>query len=872
MFIQKLGLYGLFFFCCFATAIGQRVDISVKGIVLDAETSEPIPDAIITFHAEAENGTIGKILAFSYTQQDGTFDMNLSRSRKPAWCRVRLMGYVEQIMPFAIFEQAGRHSVYLKQNATLLPEVVVLSNPIKSRGDTISYRASAFITPDTYSAEDLIKRLPGISVDAEGGISYLGESVQGVYIEGLDLVADSYQTATRSIKAEDIKSIDIMERFQQVKLLRNIKEGERAMLNIKLKNAQMLHPSGDVKVGIGQASPKVVLDAAAHAFLVNSQTQMIASLDMGNTNQPRAYGMQHAWSIPSVSVRKIMNRTLPSGTPSLLSVGHRRDGGTFNHLIRLREDATISYNLGYESQQLQRIGGQEVKLYNGSGFTAFDEQWEQKSKSRATYLSMNYTDNQDDKYVQNRLDIQGDFLCERKDLVREKSSICEEIKQGEVRLADNFSLMKKRDESIWKIHGLIQYRKSPHADLSISGDMLSYEQAVRGEECMVQTELTYGWGVGNLYDIYGNISIEGNYLDEEIASNPNRVIGKAEGGSLFCATAPTISYTTPKLKWSLSVPLELYWRNISYLNFEKKSLDYHHLRLYPGMDFKLSYRPGSFWFLRLTAGIKKQEAGNFTDFLLGSYRTSFESTITKRELIIPQKSSVGTAFHLEYKSPIQGLFARLTLSGKRNSGNNIISSILHGTMKESVLLRNERVGYNAAGQLYFSQQINSLKSLFTFLLDYNYLERPLHIMEKLQRLQIHALSVGSELNSTLTRWLELKANFHYSTTWIQSVFSPNRLDEYLFGGGLIFNSGKSFSAILYHDGLVTKQNENVYGVKSMLNAGISYRRSRYQIDLKCDNLLDEKITLIRRNRDADLYFEYAHLRPRQILLNFMLKF
>ena len=107
---------------------------------------------------------------------------------------------------------------------------------ISSHGDTLLYNVAAFRSASDRNIEDVIRKLPGISVSENGTISYQGESINKFYIEGLDLLSGRYALATRNISPDDIASVSIYENHQPKKVLKDISFSEKAALNLKLKN------------------------------------------------------------------------------------------------------------------------------------------------------------------------------------------------------------------------------------------------------------------------------------------------------------------------------------------------------------------------------------------------------------------------------------------------------------------------------------------------------------------------------------------------------------------------------------------------------------------------------------------------------------
>lgn len=857
---------------CLSWAKAQNGGLQIKGTVVHSKSMEPIASAIITLHSVAVDGSLDKTLAYTTSKQDGSFSLKLSATPLAVRCRVRLMGYVEQVVSLTPSMLSNPFTIYLVESAELLPEVVVLSAPIHARGDTISYRASAFITPTTYSAEDLMKKLPGITIDTSGLIRYQGDPIQGVYIEGMDLVSGSYKTVTRIVKAEDIKSVEVMERFQKVKLLRGVEDGKGAMLNIRLKNSEMLHPSGEVGGGIGMLGKKGVWEANDNTLLVNSKVQILAALGVGSTNQTSSNDMRQAQTIPNTSIKSLLRQQLPGDMPSPHSLSHHKATGTMNQLWRLSEDNILKYNLGYEYQKSLRGGGQSATLYNGKDYTSFEDSWSRESKSHLAFLSVDYTENSDEKYLKNSLDIQGDYLKENNDLVRDRLPIHEGARVGEIRISDQFSYLKRQEEDLVDIRGWVNYRKMPRAHIGVpSGDFM-YQQILRGEELMGRTFFSYGWGLKGAYNIYGNISIEGHYQNGEVLSEPSQLVSYANGGKIFGSTAPTLSYEGNRLKWSFAIPLELMWHRISYQNYERQKALYQQVKLFPGAQFKLSYRPNSYWYWDFSARYKSQQTESLTDFLMGSYLLSFDRRLTKRDFFLPLSSSISSIFNLKYRRPIQGLFSSLSLSASRSRGNRMNNSILHGTTKENDVVKMKRVGFNAFGNFYLSKQFSRLNSLVALSLDYSYLDRPLMIMSEVSKMSVNNVSGSLDINSSPLDWLEINALTRYSISLMQNKYANLRTEEWMIGGSIILNLNESFSAKLNHESLFFKQDREKLPTKSIMGAELSYRQPRYQIELVCDNLMNEHSFTKAINSDADQRVVYDLLRPRQLLLRLKIKY
>src|SRR5690606_10691071 len=84
----------------------------------------------------------------------------------------------------------GRLTLY--KSSQVLGEVTVTAAtpPVKQKGDTLEYSASSFkVNPDAL-VEDMIKKMPGVTVDRSGTVTAQGETVKKITIDGRDFFGD----------------------------------------------------------------------------------------------------------------------------------------------------------------------------------------------------------------------------------------------------------------------------------------------------------------------------------------------------------------------------------------------------------------------------------------------------------------------------------------------------------------------------------------------------------------------------------------------------------------------------------------------------------------------------------------------------------
>src|SRR5439155_13366811 len=84
--------------------------------------------------------------------------------------------------------------------------------PVRQKADTLEYSANAYKVNPNANAEDLVKKMPGVTVD-NGTVTAHGETVKKVTIDGRDFFGDDATAALRNMPAEIIDKIQVFDRL-----------------------------------------------------------------------------------------------------------------------------------------------------------------------------------------------------------------------------------------------------------------------------------------------------------------------------------------------------------------------------------------------------------------------------------------------------------------------------------------------------------------------------------------------------------------------------------------------------------------------------------------------------------------------------------
>ena len=85
------------------------------------------------------------------------------------------MGYTAQKV--LLTPDRSEYTFVLAEASVMLKEVKVRATPISGAGDTTRYLASSFARENDITLADVIKRMPGFHISADGRIKYAGREI-----------------------------------------------------------------------------------------------------------------------------------------------------------------------------------------------------------------------------------------------------------------------------------------------------------------------------------------------------------------------------------------------------------------------------------------------------------------------------------------------------------------------------------------------------------------------------------------------------------------------------------------------------------------------------------------------------------------------
>ena len=170
------------------------------------------------------------------------------------------------------------------QDNRLADVVVVAVNPITVKEDTIEYKANAYKVREGAPVEDVLKKLPGVTVDKDGNVTAQGKAVARVRVNGKDYFGGDVQTATQNLPADVIENIQIIDDYGDRANITGVKDGEpEKILNINIQRGKNKGSFGNATTGVG-TKDRYVASVAANNFNDDRQISMLGAINNTNAN------------------------------------------------------------------------------------------------------------------------------------------------------------------------------------------------------------------------------------------------------------------------------------------------------------------------------------------------------------------------------------------------------------------------------------------------------------------------------------------------------------------------------------------------------------------------------------------------------------
>ncbi|AMR31474.1 hypothetical protein A0256_08570 [Mucilaginibacter sp. PAMC 26640] len=684
---------------CYTAGFGQ----SIKGIVTDS-LGKAVPFAGVNLKSSGK-----LIVAYTNTSDKGAYTLNIPADADKSNLQVEVSCIGFKKASQTVSSLTSPYNFKLSGAVNQLQSVTVKNNRpmLRSHGDTLDYKVSDFSSPQDRVIGDVIKKLPGVTVDKAGKISYNGKAISNFYIAGDNLLDDKYNIATGSIPNGVVDKVQVLENHQPIKMLKDKVVSDDVAMNITIKKDAKIQLVGQETLGAGLPDKYY---ADLNAIALKDKYKAINYLKVNNTNYDLARDIvSHNRS----SYLSRLDNDQPDAELSLGTAGNPdlptsrylfNQAGiiNLNNLVNLKKDVQLRANLSYlhDTQKQNYTKFSEFYLPNDTIRYAEVQRNSQRPDYLHSQLSVNI--NKSKFYLSDNFIADYNRNTGYSALLTNGTPVNQVLKDNLMDISNEFNYMNTlKGNNIVELYSYLNRSAEPEnrmIDPGLNPQIFNKGIAYR---LLSQNVNIPTWFTNNYtsYKIPGNKFTQtykaGFSLQSQKLTSDLKVTQLNNATNLFTDSAVNnLDWTRRKiyaeagydipgsiLKVNISLP-------VSYLNLDYQDI-YYNLnkslqRLYFNPNVGVKYQTGIENYLAGSYNFRN-DIGSIQDvyngYILQNYRSLYANNadLTERKT---QTASLG----FNYRKAISLFFFGVSVSYMHQNSNNISSSIVTNNIQQRIVL------------------------------------------------------------------------------------------------------------------------------------------------------------------------------------------
>ena len=832
--------------------------ISLSFEVKDSTTLEPLVGFTCRVYSSS-----GKFYSYGISDKKGLMKL---QTHLNDWLEFSFLGYEKQKINISSNQSPRTHIVFMKPSTVALREVQIKAPPISARNDTLVYRVSAFTKAGDRHLEDVLKRLPGVKVSANGTVSVQGKAINKFYIEGMDLMGNNYNQVTQNMPIDAVTSVEVLENHQPVKMLQGKQLSDKAALNIKIDKSHKSRPFGELEGGLGLSPTR--WDNRAFVTHIANKSQLLLSGKMNNTgNDLSEETTEH---IDVTDLEAFEPITSPLLTTDLVQeqlpqnryLYNKSYAGGVNFLRKLSDNSTLRFNTQLYEDHSSRNNSIEY-IFGGLHPLSLREDASMKKKDFTIVPILKYELNSANTFVSDELRVSVSKKSAITAILSNESSINETVKTHPSYIQNYFSSSFPVGNTILQAKSLIRYFNRTESLNDISDSTIIYNCSNRyafksfvakgtlsTKFLLFRNYLDLGvkaYYHNNSYDYNGNT----HHQDLNVIFSPSYYVkyGKRSGltialpiGCMYARLLPINESIKNRGFFSFSPEI-----SINHVFSDELSLGFS-ASIGNSNDTKPFYSPD---FLRIgyrTVYLYDSNLYKNTDYLL-SLRLKYRNLASMFFSNLSVSYSNGkreSYFHYDYTDSLNII---RQIQGENNYKTFIINGMADKTFVDAGLSLKTEITYNQNSYL-LSQSSEFINN------------------------KSHVLSAMVSSTFQKYKWLKLILDATGTLFWEKNSYHDSEtLSSVNANASIYLFPFKGFEIKLKCQSLTNEISESHYKSLTLFDASMHYKINKtWEIGLTGTNLLNTKLYSVTQNSGLNSYNTLLPLRGREVLAKLLLRF
>ncbi len=223
---------------------------TIKGRISDKETKEALAQIAVQLLRTDSSFVTGTVSA-----DNGAFVLKAPDNGRYL-LRMSSVGYVTDVKNIVIADDHDLNmgDVTMVTDAIMLKGVTATARALKVTmvKDTFVYNSAAYSPPEGSVVEELVKLLPGASVDDDGNVKINGKTVNKIKMDGKEFMTGDTKTALKNLPVSIVEKVKAYNEKSDRERITGIADGEEDMtLDFSIKKGMNKGVLGNVDVGYG---------------------------------------------------------------------------------------------------------------------------------------------------------------------------------------------------------------------------------------------------------------------------------------------------------------------------------------------------------------------------------------------------------------------------------------------------------------------------------------------------------------------------------------------------------------------------------------------------------------------------------------------
>jgi len=155
--------------------------------------------------------------------------------------------------------------------------------PVVINNDTLEFNTENFRTPPNSVVEDMLKKMPGVTVDKDGTVKVNGQTIKRVLVNGREFFTGDVKMATQNLPADAVDKVQVFDRQSDQSKFTGVDDGNsEKTINLKLKKDKDNALFGKLAAGAGSDER---YDAQANVNRFKGKEQLSFLGMSNNTNR-----------------------------------------------------------------------------------------------------------------------------------------------------------------------------------------------------------------------------------------------------------------------------------------------------------------------------------------------------------------------------------------------------------------------------------------------------------------------------------------------------------------------------------------------------------------------------------------------------------